>query len=169
VLLLNVNERNRDVTPNTHQVVWRFLSALSDDPIMDFTIFYAWQSDRDQKTHRFLIRDAANEAIKRIGRDGSIDDSPRLDHDTQDVPGTPEIANSIYKKIQDSGVFLADLTFVGTTGPIESRKKLLPNPNVLLELGYAARSIGWERIVCVMNTAFGPPEELIFDRHSSPS
>jgi hypothetical protein len=45
-------------------------------------------------------------------------------------------------------------------------KKLIPNPNVTLELGYAARSIGWDRIICVMNTAFGPPEELIFDlRH----
>ena len=133
---------------------------------MDFTIFYAWQSDRIQKTHRYLIRDAANEAVKRIGKDAEIEDSPRLDHDTQDVSGTPEIAGTIYRKIQDSGIFLADLTFVGSTDLLENRRKLLPNPNVTLELGYAARSVGWERIICVMNTAFGPAEELIFDlRH----
>jgi hypothetical protein len=134
---------------------------------MDFTIFYAWQSDRIQKTHRYLIRDAANEAVKRIGTDVDIEDSPRLDHDTQDVSGTPEIAGTIYRKIQDSGIFLADLTFVGSTDLLEGhKKKLLPNPNVTLELGYAARSVGWERIICVMNTAWGPTEELIFDlRH----
>ena len=119
-----------------------------------------------QKTHRYLIRDAANEAVKRIGKDAEIEDSPRLDHDTQDVSGTPEIAGTIYRKIQDSGIFLADLTFVGSTDLLENRRKLLPNPNVTLELGYAARSVGWERIICVMNTAFGPAEELIFDlRH----
>lgn len=36
----------------------------------------------------------------------------------------------------------------------------------MLELGYAARSVGWERIICVMNTAYGPAEKQIFDlRH----
>ena len=130
---------------------------------MDFTIFYAWQSDRPQNTHRYLIRDAAKEAVKRIGRDADVEDSPRLDHDTKDVPGTPEIAGTIFRKIQESGAFIADLTFIGATDLHEGDKKLLPNPNVLLELGYAARSIGWDRIICVMNTAYGPVEEQIFD------
>jgi hypothetical protein len=130
---------------------------------MDFTVFYAWQSDRPQKTHRYLIRDAAKEAVKRIGRDATVEDSPRLDHDTKDVPGTPEIAGTIFRKIRESGAFIADLTFIGATDLHDRDKKLLPNPNVLLELGYAARSIGWDRIICVMNTAFGPVEEQIFD------
>src|ERR1017187_6171778 len=51
-----------------------------------------------QKTHRYLIRDAANEAVKRIGKDAEIEDSPRLDHDTQDVSGTREIAGTIYRR-----------------------------------------------------------------------
>jgi hypothetical protein len=130
---------------------------------MDFTIFYAWQSDRPQNTHRYLIRDAAKEAVKRIGRDADVEDSPRLDHDTKDVPGTPEIAGTIFRKIQESGAFIADLTFIGATNLHDGDKKLLPNPNVLLELGYAARSIGWDRIICVMNTSYGPVEEQIFD------
>ena len=133
---------------------------------MHFAIFYAWQSDRSQKAHRYLLRDAAREAITSIELDADIEDSPRLDHDTRDVSGTPDIANTIYRKIQASGVFLADLTFVGSTDDRGGHRKLLPNPNVMLELGYAARCIGWERIVCVMNTAFGPAEELLFDlRH----
>ena len=70
---------------------------------MDFSIFYAWQSDRPQNTHRYLIRDAAKKAVKRIGRDAEVEDSPRLDHDTKDVPGTPEISGTIFRKIQESG------------------------------------------------------------------
>jgi hypothetical protein len=130
---------------------------------MEFTIFYAWQSDRPQNTHRYLIRDAVKEAMKRIGRDADLEDSPRLDHDTKDVPGTPEIAGTIFRKIQESGAFIADLTFIGATDQHDGEKKLLPNPNMLLELGYAARSIGWDRIICVMNDAYGPPEKQIFD------
>jgi hypothetical protein len=130
---------------------------------MDFTVFYAWQSDRPQNKHRYLIRAAAREAVKRIGRDADVEDSPRLDHDTRHVPGTPEIAGTIFRKIQESGAFVADLTFIGATDLHDGDKKLLPNPNVLLELGYAARSIGWDRIICVMNTAYGTVEEQIFD------
>ena len=75
----------------------------------------------------------------------------------------PEVAATILEKIQRAGFFLADVTFVGSTS---SGSKLLPNPNVVLELSYAARAIGWERIICVMNETFGPPEKLIFDlRH----
>jgi hypothetical protein len=130
---------------------------------MDFTIFYAWQSDRIETTHRYLIRDAAKEAVKRIGRSADVEDSPRLDHDTKGVPGTPEVAGTIFRKIQESGAFIADLTFIGVIDSRDGGRKLLPNPNVLLELGYAARSIGWDRIICVMNTVYGPVEEQIFD------
>jgi hypothetical protein len=41
--------------------------------------------------------------------------------------------------------------------------RLTPNPNVLLELGFAASTIGWENIICVINTAYGKPSELPFD------
>jgi len=38
-----------------------------------------------------------------------------------------------------------------------------PNPNVLIELGYAAKALGWDRLILVLNTAYGPPDELPFD------
>jgi hypothetical protein len=31
------------------------ISALSENSTMNFTLFYAWQSDRFQKTNRYLI------------------------------------------------------------------------------------------------------------------
>ena len=38
-----------------------------------------------------------------------------------------------------------------------------PNPNVLLEMGYAFGRIGFERVITVMNTAKCRPEELPID------
>ena len=131
---------------------------------MDFTVFYAWQSDRSANTNRFLIRDAAKEAIKKVYKDSEVEESPRLDHDTKDAPGLAEVASTIFRKIEGCGLFLADLTFVGSSEEREGKEsKLLPNSNVVLELGYAARSVGWERVIAVMNTAYGPPSQMIFD------
>lgn len=128
-----------------------------------FTVFYAWQSDTDGKINKFFIRDALEKALARINNDPTIEDSPRLDHDTKNVAGIPEIASTILTKIDVCSVFLADLTMVGRTNPSDKEPKLLPNPNVTLELGYAIRSVGSEAIICVMNESFGPAKEQIFD------
>jgi len=128
------------------------------------TVFYAWQSDTPQKLNHYFIRDAAREAVDSLADDAAIEDAPRLDHDTRDVPGTPDIPQTIFTKIDQCSVFLADLTFVGQTDA--EQPKLVPNPNVMIELGRATKSVGPERIICVMNTAFGPPDQLPFDlRH----
>jgi len=136
--------------------------------VADFTVFYSWQSDLPRKLTRDIVHGAASRAVERLNLDASVEDATRLDHDTQGVAGVPEIASTILRKIEQCGVFLADLTFVATSTPADTNKvaKRIPNPNVLLELGYAAAKIGWDRIVLVMNTAYGNPDELIFDlRH----
>ena len=51
------------------------------------------------------------------------------------------------------------MTFVATT----EGGKLVPNPNVMGEYGYALSQKGTRRILLAMNTAFGPPEQLPFD------
>ncbi len=130
---------------------------------MEFTMFYAWQSDRPNAVNRGFIKEAAEAAIKALNASATLDLSPRLDHDTKDIPGMPDIAKTILDKIDSCGVFLADLTIVGTTDAPESEPKLMPNSNVLIELGWAMKSVGWGRIICVMNTHYGPPEELPFD------
>ena len=50
-----------------------------------------------------------------------------------------------------------------TTSSRKPSLRLTPNPNVLLELGYAARHLRWEQIILVMNTEFGKVEDLPFD------
>lgn len=132
---------------------------------MHFTIFYAWQSDRPEKVNKYLIKSAVEGALKNIKADAEVDLAPELDHDTKGVPGIPDIPSTICQKIDRCGIFLADMTFSGTTVPVDPARKpkYLPNPNVLIELGYAMARLGPSRIIYVMNTAFGGPEELPFD------
>ena len=131
----------------------------------NFDVFYSWQSDLPNKYNRNTIEKTAKLAISNINIDASFEHSPRLDQATEGKSGTPEIANTIYEKIETSGIFLADVSFVGKTISDDSNKpiKLLPNVNVLIELGYAARSISWDRVILVMNTSYGSPESLPFD------
>lgn len=125
------------------------------------TIFYAWQSDTDNKGNRYFIRDAIKDALKRLRRDESVEECPRLDHDTKGVPGTPSISDSIFEKIEKAAIFIGDVSFVAT-----GKSKKCPNPNVMIELGYALRALTDARVLLVMNSALGEPEELPFDlRH----
>lgn len=127
---------------------------------MDAVLFYSWQSDQDERTCRYLIRDAAERAISGVQRSHvSLELSPRLEHDTQGQPGMPDITATILGRIQKAHFYLADLTFVAET----AEHKKVPNPNVLLELGYAIRSLGWDRVICVMNEHYGIAGEQIFN------
>jgi hypothetical protein len=58
-----------------------------------------------------------------------------LDSDTQGVAGEPHVTEELLRKISESEFFAPDLTFVGRT----DGGKLLPNPNVLIERGFALR------------------------------
>jgi hypothetical protein len=129
---------------------------------MAFKIFYAWQSDRPSNLARGLIRRALDDAVSVLERDTSIEDVVReiqVDQDTQNVPGSPAIADTILEKIRNCDLFVPDLTFI----PFEEGARKCPNPNVLLEYGYALHCRGDQRIIAVMNTAFGPPAQLPFD------
>ena len=131
---------------------------------MAFTIFYSWQSDKPNAMNRGFIEDALNKAIKKIGTDITIQEALRdgnviLDKDTQGVSGSPPSADVILEKISNCGIFVPDVTFVSTS---EGGRKI-PNPNVLIEYGWALKEVTLTRIIMVMNTAFGGPEYLPFD------
>jgi hypothetical protein len=128
------------------------------------TIFYSWQSDHPAT--RSFVRAALGLAADRA--DARVEDSIRVDSGTQGIAGTAAIADSIFKKIDDAAVFVADVTFIGTSEKKSDHGDLkrLPSPNVLVELGYAIARLGWERIILVMNIEFGPAELLPFDLRS---
>ena len=112
----------------------------------------------------WFLRYCEKSGLKSIRKSGAIEPSPRIDKDTKDVPSIPDVANTILEKIQGSDCFLCDISFIGTTGAAAGvRQEPLPNPNVMMELGYALSELGWERIILIINTATGSAEDLPFD------
>lgn len=121
-------------------------------------IFYSWQSDLPNKTNRGFIADALELAVKELHRDPEIEVEPVVDRDVAGIPGSPDIAQTIFAKIKEAEIFVGDVSII-TSGAIRPA----PNPNVLIELGYAMAALGTERIVMVLNVAYGGPELLPFD------
>jgi hypothetical protein len=128
---------------------------------MKCMLFYSWQSDLPSSTNRGFIQQALEQAAAALRADDELEVDPVVDRDTSGVPGSPDIARTIFEKIDKAAVFVGDISIVTPAGIPDLRPS--PNPNVLIELGYALKSIGPERTLMVMNTAFGKPELLPFD------
>lgn len=126
---------------------------------MKRTVFYSWQSDLPGRTNRNLIQESLTRAIRTIARDEHAGVEPVLDRDTANLAGAPDIAHSILAKIATADLFVADVSIVNG----QQQARSTPNPNVLVELGYAVAELGWENVVLVMNTVYGGPEQLPFD------
>ncbi len=128
------------------------------------SVFFSWQADTPNRVGRTFLRAALEEVCRGIAAEATLDEASRdvaVDSDTQGVAGQPPIAETIFKKIDSSAVFVADMTFTGTR--LDGRPT--PNPNVLIEYGWALKALGHERVICVMNSAYGKPsrENLPFD------
>lgn len=130
-----------------------------------FTVFYSWQSDT--KSNRNLIHNSIDKALKRIKQEGkvkSVNLELNLDRDTKNKNGSPSIVQTIFNKIKGCDIFIADVTNINETflnRLIGNRPT--PNPNVLIELGFAIEVLGWERIICVNNESVSLLESLPFD------
>lgn len=128
---------------------------------MEKTVFWSWQSDLDARVTRDVIRSALDQAIGMLAADLDEADRPSLTSDTQGVAGTPDIVATILRKIDEAAVFVGDVTPIA----VSVSGKTCANPNVLIELGYAHRALGENRILQVWNTAFegAAVDKLPFD------
>jgi len=132
---------------------------------MKLKVFYSWQSDLPNKTNRQFIRNSLEAALKIIHRDNRSISEYVIESDSRGESGTPELASTLFAKIDQCDIFAADVSIINSS--LECRK--VCNPNVLIELGYASSKLGWERILCIYNLSFGKIEELPFDiRHRKP-
>lgn len=125
---------------------------------MSFTIFYSWQSDIRSKYNRQFINNCLDECKKKLNKKINLQYS--IDKATENRLGTIDITESIFSKICEANVFIGDVTPINSDSQTKSK---VPNPNVLIELGYAASQIGWENIICIQNLAFGGFNDLPFD------
>ena len=129
-------------------------------------VFWSWQNDYSPDTCRHFIRSALKEAVQALASEMEIQEpereGPQLDHDTQGVPGWADINASILAKIAEAAVFVANITPIAQT----KEGKALPNPNVLVELGYALGKNGFERERLAF---FHAAYSKIFDLYGWPS
>jgi hypothetical protein len=122
------------------------------------TIFFSWQSDSPRETNSSAIRNALKKVIKNMSEKFHIEFN--YDEATRGASGSINIADLIFRKISSADVFIADITTITEPGALRP----CANPNVLLELGYAAAHIGWERIILLFNESIGVfPGDLPFD------
>ena len=127
-------------------------------------VFYSWQSDLPNATNRGFIEKALENAAKIIRDDDSIQVEPVIDRDTVGVPGSPEISKTIFGKIAEAQVFVCDISIINQDVINQNPGvRPVPNPNVLVEYGYALRALGEGRIIMILNTVYGEPEQLPFD------
>ena len=139
-------------------------------------VFWSWQSDTPGKIGRHFVRDVLEDAITALKEPKNIEEpseretreAMHLDHDRKGVAGTPDLAPTIFEKIDRAAVFVADVTLVGESlvsakANEETRPKKLINSNVGIEYGYALRALTGSRILLVQNIHYGGREELPFD------
>ena len=117
-------------------------------------LFLSWQSDR--KDCRNFVYSIVKKLPSRVSDLVTI----TVDRDTVNVPGSPDIGDTIFEKIDRCDLFLADITLINDS---DSGYRRTPNPNVMIELGYAIKTLGWERILLIQCEDYGDIEEIPFD------
>lgn len=119
-------------------------------------VFYSWQSDI--KSENQTIRNSLKNLIPHFKKKGKI---VKIDSDMRGTTGSQDITTTLFHKINTSDIFVADVNMVSKS--MYREELFSPNANVLIELGYAASKIGWERVILVYNSTSYPIEQLPFD------
>lgn len=136
----------------------------------------------DTKKNKNYIKDCIEKACKKIEQRPKLElkgISFELQEGRSGISGTPQIASTIMdERIPNCDVFIADLT---VTDPLNKLERFYPKKwkrdvhqanNVMFEYGNAYKSVGEKRIICVLNSENGSPNEnpenIPFDvRHMS--
>lgn len=127
-----------------------------------FQIFYSWQSDLPGNVTKSFVETCIKKAIKEINKEKETSLFAEYTRDTEGKTGSVDIMETIYEKIEESDMFIGDISVV--------RKKLFwkngksfSNSNVLIESGYATHALGKDRVIFVCNSAFGELDCIPFD------
>lgn len=121
------------------------------------SIFYSWQSGAYDKENRYLISDCLKNVSKKMYSDGI---TVTIEQDTRGSNGSADIPHTLFEKIENADIFIGDVSIINSDSKQERKT---PNPNVMIELGYAASRLGWDRVISVCNLKFGKREDSPFD------
>ena len=118
-------------------------------------LFYSWQGDLSAGTTRSFIAECLRQLARELADDTRI--SVETCPDRKPVTAAGESTSAkILETIASSDLFVCDLSFRASpdSGP-ES-----PDAEVLFELGYAVRALGWNCVIGLINEAFGEADSL---------
>lgn len=129
------------------------------------TVFYCWQSDipgqremieNELKAQSLILQEEYGCAII-------------IDQDDKGTAGMISVSDGLLDKIRNADIFVCDITPVTKIkkkgGGKKGREKLMPNSNVMFELGYALRCMNHSRIIALakMDGDSWHPGEMPFD------
>lgn len=126
---------------------------------MKINVFYSWQSDLPSNKNRSFIESCIKQAISVVYEKQKKISEIILESDSRNEIGTPDLSATIFNKIDCCDIFIADISLINP----KTNERITPNPNVMIELGYATKTLGWSNILCIYNTEYGKIEELPFD------
>ena len=119
-----------------------------------FTIFFSWQSDL--KGNKKIIKDSLlAECQKQKEKNGY---QLEIDEATRNLPGSPKIEDAILEKIASADIFVCDITPIASCG-----RKLMPNSNVIFELGFAIHALGEKRVILLAKHGDWDVNDMPFD------
>jgi hypothetical protein len=120
-------------------------------------IFFSWQSDLPAVRNK--LQKAVQIAVKELGDELEEAERPEFDKDTQGTFASEEIMATIFGKIDRATLFIADATPITKTD-----SKLIPNPNVMVEIGYALRAMpAGTKLFAVCDDGSYDVEKMPFD------
>ena len=127
-----------------------------------FRVFFSWQSDRTDV--KKAIQRKLDTVAKKLKKE---DINLIIDHDTRDRVGTQNIDVEVLQKILNCDIFIADITPVCkilSKNDASIPAKLIPNPNVMYESGYALAHKGLSKMIFLASLQHGETiAQLPFD------
>ena len=130
---------------------------MVSDELKEIRIFYSWQSWR--KSVKNFIDKALYESVAELQKFFS---SRKLifDSDMKKRTGAEDIHEAVFEQIQNCDIYIADITIISEI----TQEKKVSNPNVLIELGFAIKCVGWDRIILLFDERYGKlSTDLPFD------
>ncbi len=110
------------------------------------TVFFSWQNDKNN--NRYQYRNDIEKAIKLLNSTQN-DYQFKYDEATRNTSGCPDISSTLFKKIKSCDIFIADVSKVLELKKNSTVVKHIPNPNVMIELGYALALKPDEKIILI--------------------
>ena len=136
---------------------------------MNLKIFYSWQTSTNTKYNKNFILSCIEKSVKNVKRKPEFKNVDFIILEgVRGEPGSPQVASKITdERITNCDIFIADLSVVNYINGIKKlirkisgdRFKPFQNNNVINEHGVAYNAIGIEKIIGVLNSIYGSPNE----------